>query len=121
MVGQRSSRKRGLKPRSGRERERSRRVGEKKTAGSPFVFAVIVDRPGSQYTYFVINVRVSAYLRIPSGAMLVPLNTRDPIWTNPKIRRNSTTRICPYMHTCMYLYIQSGISIQYQVDLKNKI
>lgn len=58
MVGQRSSRKGESKPRSGREKERSRRVGEKKTAGSPFVFAVIVDRPGSQYTYTLLSMYV---------------------------------------------------------------
>lgn len=38
----------------------------------------------------VIDVYVyPAYPGIPSGAVVVPLNTRDPIWTDPKIRRNS--------------------------------
>lgn len=106
-----------------REGTRSRRVGEKKTAGSPFVFAVIVADP-------VRNIHTLCYRcvytckRVPTNSFRSHARSTKYARSNLDESQNSKKQQHAYMTVYIYnvyMCIQSGVSIQYRVNLKNKI
>ena len=88
--------------------KRSYESERREKVGSPFVLAVIVGKEEHPVRTYVrtytryLRVRARAYQPTSSGATVVSLNTRDPIWTSPKIRRNTASAlyVCGHIYGC---------------------